>query len=135
MKLMSNLRYAFLIFYSILLYKQIFFRYLQKCENNMSEIKIKSRTPRTVLNELKWKDGYDINKAEVWYVHHGAPDDRIVIYGTDIQTLGRSFFITKTTMIPYHRIFKIIYEKEIIFERPKKIPCLKESLRKRKVYS
>jgi hypothetical protein len=76
--------------------------------------------PRIVLNELKWKEDFDINLAEIWYIHRGAPNDTKIITGKDILNLEKSFMQTKTSMIPYHRIFKIVYKKEIIFERRKK---------------
>ena len=73
--------------------------------------------PRDILNELKWKQDCDLNQAEIWYVHRGAPNDTKIISGKDVVKLERSFMQTTTAMIPYHRIFKIIYEEKIIFER------------------
>ncbi len=77
-------------------------------------------TPRDVLNKLKWTEGLDLNTAEVWYVHRGAPNDTKIISGAEITNLGRGFFDTKEATIPYHRIFKIVYDDEVIFERGKK---------------
>jgi uncharacterized protein (UPF0248 family) len=79
-------------------------------------MKIKSN-PRIILNELKWRDEYDFDKAEIWYVHRGAPNDTMIISGKDIVKLEKSFMQTNTAMIPYHRIFKIIYDEKVIFER------------------
>jgi uncharacterized protein (UPF0248 family) len=76
--------------------------------------------PRDILNELKWKQNCDLNLAEVWYVHRGAPNDTKIISGKEIINLEKSFMQTKSAMIPYHRIFKIVYKKNIIFERRKK---------------
>ena len=73
--------------------------------------------PRDILNELKWKQEYDISRAEIWYVHRGAPNDTKIIFGKDIVKLEKSFMQTTTSMIPYHRIFKIIYEKRTLFNR------------------
>ena len=73
--------------------------------------------PREILNKLKWKKDYNFNEAEIWYVHRGAPNDTKIIYGKDIIKLDRSFMETTSAMIPYHRIFKIIYENKIIFNR------------------
>ena len=75
--------------------------------------------PRDVLNELKWHKKYRLENAEIWYVHRGAPNDTMIISGDDIIKLERSFMKTSTAMIPYHRIFKIVYENKIIFERLK----------------
>lgn len=73
--------------------------------------------PREILNKLKWKKDYIFNQVEIWYVHRGAPNDTKIIYGKDIIKLDRSFMETTSAVIPYHRIFKIIYEKKIIFKR------------------
>lgn len=73
--------------------------------------------PRDILNELKWRRDLDLEKAEIWYVHRGAPDNTKIISGKDIVTLEKSFMRTTTAMIPYHRIFKIVYNGEVIFKR------------------
>jgi uncharacterized protein len=75
--------------------------------------------PRIVLNELKWKEEFDINFAEIWYVHRGAPNNIKIITGRDIINLEKSFMKTNTSMIPYHRIIRIVYKNKIIFERRK----------------
>ena len=73
--------------------------------------------PRDILNELKWKNDLDLDKAEIWYVHRGAPNDTKIITGKDILNLEKSFMKTTSAMIPYHRIFKIVYDDEVIFKR------------------
>lgn len=73
--------------------------------------------PRDVLNELKWKEDSNLNLAEIWYIHRGAPDDTKVISGKNVVKLEKSFMQTNTAMIPYHRIFKIIYNGKTIFKR------------------
>jgi len=73
--------------------------------------------PRDVLNELKWRENYKIEDAMIWYVHRGAPDDTKIIPGSDIVKLGKSFIETREAMIPYHRVFKIVYKNKTIFQR------------------
>jgi len=73
--------------------------------------------PKDILNQLKWKDDCDINKAEIWYVHRGAPNNTKIITGKEILDLQKSFMKTVSAMIPYHRIFIIKYEDKIIFKR------------------
>ena len=58
-----------------------------------------------------------MDKAEIWYVHRGAPNNTKIISGNEILSIDRSFIETTTAMIPYHRIFKIVYKGEIIFKR------------------
>lgn len=70
---------------------------------------------KDILNEMKWTK--DLEKAEIWYVHRGAPNDTKILSGKDIVTIGKSFFDTANASIPYHRIFKIVYEGKIVFER------------------
>jgi len=72
---------------------------------------------RDILNELKWRQDSDLEKAEIWYVHRGSENDTKIITGKEIILLEKSFMQTTTAMIPYHRIFKIIYEGKIIFKR------------------
>ena len=70
---------------------------------------------KDILNEMKWTK--DLEKAEIWYVHRGAPNDTKILSGKYIVTIGKSFFGTANASIPYHRIFKIVYEGKIVFER------------------
>jgi len=72
---------------------------------------------RDALNELKWRNNFNLDKAEIWYVHRGAPNNTKIMSGNEILSIERSFIETTTAMIPFHRIFKIIYKGEIIFKR------------------
>ena len=76
--------------------------------------------PREILNELKWRKDKNISKAEIWYVHRGAPNDTKIVTGNEILDLEHSFMVLAEASIPYHRIFKIIYEDKMIFERRQK---------------
>lgn len=80
--------------------------------------------PKDILNELKWRDDRDLSKAEIWYIHRGAPSDTKIISGRDITNLEHSYIVLSETpletRIPYHRIFKIYYNGKLIFEREKK---------------
>ena len=75
------------------------------------------KNPRDILNELKWRKKYDMQKAEIWYVHRGAPNNTKIISGQEIISIEKSFMQTNTAMIPYHRVIKIVYNREIIFKR------------------
>lgn len=72
--------------------------------------------PRDVLNELKWRDDKELSNAWITYEHRGAPCDEVTISGASIVQLGRSFFSTGTSHIPYHRIIRIVYEGDTLFE-------------------
>lgn len=73
--------------------------------------------PRIILNELKWKKEYNLDDAEIWYIHRGAPNDTKIISGKEIIEIGKSFMKTDNGMIPYHRISKIIYKGELMLQR------------------
>jgi uncharacterized protein (UPF0248 family) len=79
--------------------------------------------PKDILNELKWRKDRDLSKAEIWYVHRGAPNDTKVIAGNDIWDLEHSYMVLSEgsllTRIPFHRIFRIVYEGKVFFERKK----------------
>lgn len=77
------------------------------------------KNPRDVLNKLKWHNKYNLKNAEIWYIHRGAPHNTKIISGEDIIKLGKSFIETTSNMIPYHRVFRIVYNDKIIFERKK----------------
>ena len=88
--------------------------------NKLFLIKYIMINPRVVLNKIKWDQNHDLDKIEIWYIHRGAHNDTKIMVGSEIVDLGKSFIETTTSMIPYHRIFKIIYENKIIFNRLKK---------------
>jgi uncharacterized protein len=71
--------------------------------------------PREILNRLKWMDG-SLNGVKVTYVHRGAPGDSLTIDGKEIRSLGRSFFSTADSEIPYHRIILIERVGEVLFD-------------------
>jgi uncharacterized protein (UPF0248 family) len=70
---------------------------------------------RDVLNKIKWTK--DLKKVTVWYVHRGAPHNMKMISGDEIVVIGRSFLETADTSIPYHRIIKVLYGNEVMFDR------------------
>ncbi len=73
--------------------------------------------PRDVLLRLRWTEGESIRDAVIWYVHRGAPGDALKIRGDRLRALGRGFFETDETMIPYHRILRIDYHGRTLFEK------------------
>lgn len=73
--------------------------------------------PRDVLNRLKWTDGESLDEAVIWYVHRGAPGDNLRISGRAIRSLGSLFFETDDASIPYHRVLRIDYRGETLFEK------------------
>ncbi len=70
---------------------------------------------RDILNKIKWTR--DLNKVTIWYIHRGALYNKKMIVGDEIITIGRSFLETTTATIPYHRIIKIFYGAEVLFDR------------------
>ncbi|SNQ60224.1 DUF504 domain-containing protein [Candidatus Methanoperedens nitratireducens] len=82
----------------------------------------KSRYPRLLLNEIKWKS--DLHRCRVYYIHRGAPGNIKAVEGSAIRTIDRAFLILEgephEVYIPYHRIVRIDYDDKIIFERPQR---------------
>ncbi len=74
-------------------------------------------TPREILNELKWREDRDISRAEVWYKSRDTKEGFVIITGDELTELGKSFFSTAQATIPFYKIFRIIYEGEVIFDR------------------
>ena len=73
---------------------------------------------KILLDKLRWRNGYDFEKVVIFYLHRGAPGDFKELKGSEIAKIGRSFITTKEdTMIPYHRVLKIVYDDKTLFER------------------
>jgi uncharacterized protein (UPF0248 family) len=70
---------------------------------------------RDILNKIKWTK--DFKKVTIWYIHRGALHDTKTVSGDEIVSIGRSFLETSTATIPYHRIIKVIYGDEVLFNR------------------
>jgi len=70
---------------------------------------------REILNEIKWTK--DLQNVTIWYIHRGALHDMKCISGDEIIEIGKSFLITASASIPYHRIIKIMYRDDIVFHR------------------
>lgn len=70
---------------------------------------------REILNEIKWTK--DLQKVKIWYVHRGALHNIKTISGSEITGIGKSFLETESTSIPYHRITKVVYDDETVFDR------------------
>ena len=75
--------------------------------------------PRDVLNKIKWDKNYDFSLIRIYYIHRGAKNNTRIITGKDIVDIHKTFLKTSSAMIPMHRIFKIEYNKKMIFERKK----------------
>jgi len=78
---------------------------------------------REILNKVKWDERMDFDQLEVVYLHRCAPDDLKRISGREIVHIGTSFLSlslkAEGAEIPHHRIVKILYEGEVLFERKK----------------
>ena len=79
----------------------------------------RSKHPRDIFNEIKWR--FDLAKCKVHYIHRGAPDDMKIVDGSLIMDIGRSFLVLhgafEDVYIPYHRVLRIEYEDQIVFDR------------------
>lgn len=83
-------------------------------------------TPKDILNELRWRHDA-LDEAEVWFLHRGAPNDTRIVPGTKIRDLHHSFMELEGpeggTMIPYHRVQRILRDgRPIWIRRPRTFP-------------
>jgi uncharacterized protein (UPF0248 family) len=82
----------------------------------------RSKHPRDIFNEIKWR--FDLSKCKIYYIHRGAPGDVKIVEGSTIKNIERSFLVLEgdfeDAYIPYHRIFRIDFEDQIIFEKIRK---------------
>ena len=98
-------------------------RYELGMNSKNSNINFKSKFPRDVLNEIKWKGGYDLSKCTIYYINRGSPNDIGIIGGKEIIEIGKGFLFLilegdpYERYIPYHRIIKIEYEDSVIFDK------------------
>ena len=70
---------------------------------------------RDVLNKIRWTG--DMESVEIWFVHRGAPDNMKLVSGSEVSEVGRSFLRAGESMIPHHRVFRIVYQGRVVFER------------------
>lgn len=81
-----------------------------------------------MLNEIKWR--YDLSKCRVYFIHRGMPGDTRIVDGSEIKNIDRSYLVLEgfpeDVYIPYHRIFMIEYDGEIVYEHHKRELVKKE---------
>lgn len=90
-------------------------------EGTSTNINFKSKFPKDLLNEIKWKGDYDISKCNIYYINRGSLDNIAIVEGGQIIEIGKGFLILEgipdEKYIPYHRIIRIEYEDLVIFEK------------------
>lgn len=79
----------------------------------------RSKHTRDIFNEIKWR--FDLSKCRVYYIHRGVPGNIKITSGSRIKNIEKSFLVlhgfVEDTYIPYHRITRIEYEDNPVFER------------------
>lgn len=105
-------------------YGQLLVTKMQNADKKMQKnVNFKCKFPRELLNEIKWT-GHNISKCKIYYINRGSPDDTAIIEGDKIIDIDRVFLILEgvpyEVYIPYHRIIKIEYEDQTVFERKQK---------------
>lgn len=90
----------------------------------------RSKHPRDLFNEIKWR--FDLRRCRIYYIHRGAPGDIKIMEGRAIKNIGRSFLVLEGVVedvyIPYHRIVRIEFDENLIFERHERGPGKKKHL-------
>ncbi|KQC05275.1 MAG: hypothetical protein APR53_02405 [Methanoculleus sp. SDB] len=82
------------------------------------------RTSHKLLLRLFHDPAYSFAEVEVRYVDRGAPGDESGVSGGDIAHLDRDYIEISTplapggtTAIPYHRIRRIFYKGQVVWDR------------------
>jgi hypothetical protein len=79
------------------------------------------RTSHELLLKLKYDPRYIFGEVEVFFVDRGAPGDMSHIGGQEIRALDSYYFEIETEQgvkyIPYHRLRRIRYSGETVWER------------------
>jgi len=79
----------------------------------------RSKYPRDIFNEIKWR--FDLAKCRIYHIYRGAPGNIKVVDGGMIKSIDTSFLVLQGILedvyIPYHRITRIEYNNQIIFDR------------------
>lgn len=75
------------------------------------------RTAREVLNELRWRPGYDLTRAEIWIADRRRPEGARVLSGADIVELGHRYFTTARATIPFYKVLRVVCDGRVLFER------------------
>jgi uncharacterized protein (UPF0248 family) len=75
-------------------------------------------SPKDVLNKLKWKEGESLADATIYYVSRGSPSDSASVSGREIKNIEPfGFELESGSYIPYHRVYRIDYRGETIFDK------------------
>jgi len=75
---------------------------------------------RDVLNEFKWRNGFELAELKLYYRDH-AQAQLMVLEGAKIEAWDKSFIYTDmNTAIPYHRVERIEYKSQVIYNKGKK---------------
>jgi len=74
------------------------------------------RGARETLLKIYWTKG-SLEGVEVEILTRGAPNDVSIVSGEEISRIGRHYLELRGTKIPYHRVLKIRYRGEIVFQR------------------
>ncbi|MCC7555317.1 MAG: DUF504 domain-containing protein [Methanoculleus marisnigri] len=79
------------------------------------------RTSHRLLLRFYHDPGYDFSRIEVEYADRGAPGDRSTVHGDRVVALDAQYLEvdagTHVACIPYHRVRRILYDGEVVWER------------------
>ncbi|NQS72764.1 MAG: DUF504 domain-containing protein [Methanoculleus sp.] len=79
------------------------------------------RTSHRLLLRLFHDPSYDFSRVRVEYINRGAPGDRSAVQGDQIGALDAWYLEvhagTRVACIPYHRILRILYDDDVVWER------------------
>jgi uncharacterized protein (UPF0248 family) len=79
------------------------------------------RTSHRLLLRLLHDPAYDFAAVAVVFIDRGAPGDRSQVGGREIAAIEGAHMVVETDRgqkyIPFHRVIRILYRGEVIWER------------------
>ena len=72
---------------------------------------------------MLWKG--ELEKAEIVILHRGAPQNKKIIFGRDVTSIKRSYFVYRglqgdETTIPLHRVLEVRLKGKSLWKRKEK---------------
>ncbi len=80
-------------------------------------MRVRVKTARDVLNELRWRGANRLPEAVLWYRDRTRPEGHRLMRGAEIVELERRYFATAAGRLPYYKIERIEVAGEVVFER------------------
>ena len=72
---------------------------------------------REILLEYWWRTDKDFSEIQIYIIHRGAKGDIRVIKGSEVVKISREGIFLSNCQIPFHRVIKICYKDQTLYEK------------------